>query len=250
MQYYESFELEFSKIYKRLLRLELQIKHKICDSVLSYTTTNLFQEFNQFLWNPKIYEQYRNSKGNNQFIEIRDGIIPEKDKFVKLVNILYLRHALWMIFNEKIFRNPVVKYAFYNIVPTEFKDLLKNRKNLVNLRNSIAHYDFNDYQINKIKYMEALILYEIHIGCSIGKYSMIPANLGNKPNKMVIMKKISELAPDLFNKNIPHAKYPYNKDRMILDMFEDIAVLNGWDYADLASPWDIIRTKYYLKQSK
>jgi len=31
-----------------------------------------------------------------------------------------------------------------------------------------------------------------------------------------------------------------------LDMFDDIAVINGWSYTNLPSPWTILRQKYAL----
>ena len=45
-------------------------------------------------------------------------------------------------------------------------------------------------------------------------------------------------------------KFPYNKDRIIVDLYEDIAVLNGWEYNELKSQWDVIRKKYDFNSKK
>ena len=65
-----------------------------------------------------------------------------------------------------------------------------------------------------------------------------------------IIEKIYKLAPELFKKDVPHSEFPYNKDRMVVDMYEDIAVLNGWQYSELKSQWDVIREKYRFNQQK
>jgi hypothetical protein len=84
----------------------------------------------------------------------------------------------------------------------------------------------------------------------MGKYNSIPNDLGEKPNLTIIIEKIYQLAPELFKKDVPHSAFPYNKDRMIVDMYEDIAVLNGWKYNELKSQWDVIRRKYDFNKQK
>ena len=84
----------------------------------------------------------------------------------------------------------------------------------------------------------------------MGKYDSIPNDLGYKPVISKIIEKIYELAPELFQKDVPHSVFPYNKDRMIVDMYEDIAVLNGYEYGELKSQWDIIRQKYRFNSKK
>ena len=118
------------------------------------------------------------------------------------------------------------------------------------MRNYIAHFDFRKYQKDKNEYLQSLLLFEINLGCSLGKYDSIPNDLGYKPPMPKIVEKIYELAPELFYKNVPHSAFPYNKDRMLVDMYEDIAVLNGYEYGELKSQWDVIREKYRFNSKK
>lgn len=60
MHEYEEFEYEFSKIYKRLLRLELLIKEKIIRYSLEAYNTDVMQVFKKFFNNEKIYSKYYN----------------------------------------------------------------------------------------------------------------------------------------------------------------------------------------------
>lgn len=249
---FEEFEYEFSKIYKRLLRLELLLKKKIKDCALSAYGDNVMEKFNKFFHNPKIYEKYKNDTENkNYFVAIRDNKdIPNSLKFTHIINILTLRHLLHFIFTEENFKTEQIAKNFYAKENINFVELRKAKTPLINLRNYIAHFDFKRYRENKNEYMHSLLLYEISLGCSLGKYDTIPNDLDYKPSIMQIIRKIYELAPELFKKNIPHSNFPYNKDRMIVDMYEDIAVLNGWEYSELKSQWDVIRSKYHFNKNK
>jgi len=252
MYEFENFEYEFSKIYKRLLRLELLIKHKIINNVLIVYKDNAMTVFKKFFNNEYIYKSYKNeSKDRNYFIKIRDNkSLNNVIKFQQIMNMLTLRHLLHFIFTEEAFRTPEIVNNFYSKKDIKFKELKKNQFSLIKLRNYVAHFNFTEYEIDKTKYLHILMLYEICLGCSLGKYENIPCNLGYKPNMTTIINKIYELCPELFKKNISNIQFPYNKDRMIVDMYEDIAVLNGWEYKELKSQWDVIRAKYKFNKSK
>ncbi len=252
MYEFEEFEYEFSKIYKRLLRLELLLKKKIKECSLAVYGDDVMEKFSKFFHNPKIYNKYKNDYDNrNYFINIRnDKELPNSLKFINIINILTLRHLLHFIFTEEDFRVKEIVQRFYAKENINFIELRKAKTSLINLRNYIAHFDFKKYKANKNEYLHSLLLYEISLGCSLGKYDSIPLDLGYKPSLMQIIKKIYELAPELFKKDVPHSSFPYNKDRMIVDMYEDIAVLNGWEYSELKSQWDVIRNKYAFSQKK
>lgn len=249
---FENFEYEFSKIYKRLLRLELLLKKKIKECALSAYGDDVMDKFEKFFNNSRIYNKYKHDSDNkNYFLSIRDSKdLPSALKFTSLINILTLRHLLHFIFTEPNFRIPEIAQKFYTRENVNFTELRKAKTALINLRNYIAHFDFKKYRESKNEYLQSLLLYEINLGCSLGKFDKIPNDLGYKPSMTQIIEKIYELAPDLFRKNIPHSAFPYNKDRMIVDMYEDIAVLNGYEYGELKSQWDVIREKYRFNKKK
>ena len=184
----------------------------------------------------------------NNFLEFRDGkSIPDTLKFSSIIKILTLRHLLHSIFTEEKFRAPEIANKFYVVEKINFKEL---KQPLIYLRNYIAHFNYKEYKADKNLYMHSLLLYEISLGCSLGRYNFIPNKLGYKPNMRTIINTIYDLAPELFKKDVPHSSFPYNKDRMIVDMYEDIAVLNGWEYQELKSQWDVIRAKYEFSRKQ
>lgn len=252
MYEFEAYEYEFSKIYKRLLRLELLIKYKLINISLAVYKDEVMQNFSKFFNNKHIYESYSTKKTKeNNFLKIRDNkSIDPMLKFEKIINMLTLRHVLHFIFTEEGFRIKEIQDKFYAVKIEKFKELRDSREALIELRNLVAHFNFNNYRTDKNKYLHSLIMYEIVMGCSLGKYQTPCNNLGFKPNMTTIMNKIYELCPELFMKDADNSKFPYNKDRMIVDMYEDIAVLNGWDYSELKSQWDVIRKKYDMNKKR
>lgn len=252
MYEFEKYEYEFSKIYKRMLRLELLIKHKIINLSTKIYKDEVMNVYSKFFNNAHIIKKYcSDTKNENYFIDIRDSkSIADVVKFERLINMLMLRHTLHFVFTEEAFRINEIQNEFYAVKINGFKELRNNREALITLRNHIAHFNFKAYSKNKNEYLHALLLFEYSLGCSLGKYGRIPSNLGNKPNMKKIIETIFNLCPDLFMKNIPHKQFPYNKDRIIVDLYEDIAVLNGWEYNELKSQWDVIRAKYEFNRQK
>lgn len=108
---FEEFEYEFSKIYKRLLRLELLMKKKIIECSLAVYGDDVIDKFPKFFNNAKIYNKYKNDSNNkNYFLNIyHNKEIPNAVKFINIINILTLRHLLHFIFTEEKLQNFMLK---------------------------------------------------------------------------------------------------------------------------------------------
>ncbi|EKE03145.1 MAG: hypothetical protein ACD_20C00243G0001 [uncultured bacterium] len=240
----KQFEIEFSKMYKRIMVLETVIKAKIKNSVINTHKDRSFEQFHDFFNKDKLIKDFNTPSGNPFLAILNDKDIDPIKKFSALIDRLYLRHTLQLILKVPEFRNKNVQKIFYKKIPELFGMLINSRQDLVDLRNDIAHYNFNRYSIKQKDYHKALLIYEIHLGCNLGELNHLPNDMPHKPNITKILNKIYELRPDLFDKNIPHSNYHCNKDRILVDLYEDIAVLNGWKYNELKSAWDVIRIKY------
>ena len=94
MYEFEGFEYEFSKIYKRLLRLELLIKYKIINSVLLINKDSTMTVFKKFFNNEHIYKHYKNeTKDKNYFLEIRDNkSFIDAIKFEKIIKLCLISY--------------------------------------------------------------------------------------------------------------------------------------------------------------
>jgi len=169
----------------------------------------------------------------------------KKEKLQQSLNSLYLSDLLKILVNIKEFHsNEKLTALFYLNRPKDL-NLLKVRKGeIIKLRNCIAHYDVFKYQKYRLKFIRSLMFFEVHLGCSIHKLHSL-GKFSKKPITSDILIALYTIKPELFEKETSK-DFTYNKDRVLLDMFDDIAVMNGWNYNKLPSPWTILRQKYDL----
>ena len=161
----EKYYSEFSEIYCRLMRLEIKIKQKLISSVLAYYKDDVIIIFQKFFFNKERLSRY-NTKSGNTFLAILKNPQIKKDsvKFIKLVNIMFLSDVLFFFLCCEQFRKKEIIEDFYTNIPEKYGKLLKSRQILLDLRNTIAHYNFKNYEQNKNNYLEILNLFEFYLG--------------------------------------------------------------------------------------
>lgn len=246
----DKYYFEFSKIYGRLMRLEMQIKQMLISSVLSYYKDDVIDVFEKFFYNKNRIARYNNKKGNTFLAILKNPQITKgSQKFIRLVNIMYLSDLLFMVLCCEQFRKEGILNKFYFKVPEKFGGLVKSRETLLDLRNAIAHFKFKDYEQNKQKYLDVLLKFESCMGWNIRGFLEFP-KFDTKPTVHAILLKIKEIRPDLFdidpNKD-DEMEYYYNKHRILLDLCDEIALYNGYEAKDLPSPWTVLRQMYAIK---
>lgn len=246
----EKYYFEFSKIYCRLMRLEMVMKQKLISSVLSYYKDDAINTFRRFFCNKDRLERYNRKSGNAILAILNNPQLRNDKKFINVINLFYLSDILVLILNCKEFQQPEITESFYSNIPEKFGILIDSKKILCELRNDIAHYNFKDYEKNKNDYLNVLQKYEYYMGRNIAGIKELP-QYGLKPSIKTILKSISELRPDLLEidvKRDDEMEYYYNKHRVLMDLCDEIALYNGYEPKDLPSPWTILRQMYALKQ--
>lgn len=246
----EKYYFEFSKVYCRIMRLEMLIKKRLVSSLLPYYSDDIISKFEKFFYNKERLSRYNNKTGNAFMAILKNPQIKkESQKFIRLVNIMYLSDLLFIFLCCEQFRKEEITKAFYHKIPEKFGKLIKSRQTLLDLRNAIAHYNFRDYEQNRKDYLEVLELFEISIGSNIRGIDEIP-KLGYKPSVNIILQAIKDLRPDLIeidpNKD-DEMEYFYNKHRVLIDLCDEIALHNGYEPKDLPSPWTVLRQMYAIK---
>ncbi len=174
----------------------------------------------------------------------------ESKKFITIINKMYLSDILFIVLHCEQFQKEEITGNFYFKVPEKFGVLINAKSSLLNLRNAIAHFNFKDYEKNKHEYLDALLLFEVHIGQNIKGITEFPV-FENKPSVRAILMAIKESRRDLFDIDITkddEMEYHYNKHRVLMDLCDDIALYNGYIPEELPSPWTILRQWYDLKQ--
>lgn len=243
----ESYWYEFSKIYARLMRIEIQIKKRAIYAVKAIYGQNAYAVFKKFFNNKRRRKRYTDAKCNCKFDTIiNSNILTGFQKFENLVNMLYLSDTLNLILKTQEFKTPNIDSLFYHKQPNRYKDLEDCIQDLNNLRNCIAHYNFKLYSTNKKQYLDSLLLFEIHIGHNIAGINSLPQI--QKLSVSSILQEIYKLKPDLIL-DIKKSSDPlyFDKHRVLLTLFDDIALYNGLPANKLPSPWSILRAMYKFK---
>ena len=166
----ENYEREFTELFRRLMRLEIILRERLLFSAEKIYGDKTYEIFKEFFINPYIYERYDAKNSGNKILKIiKNKHFKKNTKFVKLIYSLYLSHLLEFVLTYKQFYSNVkLLECFYKIKPKnkhEFQLLRKKRDLIKNLRNDVIHFNFENYEDNKENYLEALSLFEIHLGC-------------------------------------------------------------------------------------
>ena len=247
----DKYYFEFSKLYGRMMRLEILMKRLVISSVLAYYKDDVLNQFHRFFYNKKRHERYHNNSGNPFVAILKNPQLTNIQKFTQLVNIMYFSDVLFIVLCCEEFFKTEITENFYFKTPEKFGPLVKSRYKLQDLRNTIAHYNFKDYEQNKKDYLETLLLFEVHMGQNIKGFIQFP-QFSSKPSIRAILQAIKEIRPDLFEIDInrdDEIEYFYNKHRILLDLCDDIALFNNYEPQELPSPWTVLRQMYALKEN-
>lgn len=232
------------------MRLEMLMKQMLISSILAYYKDDVINIFERFFYNKERLAKYNNPTGNSFLAILKNPQISKgSQKFIRLVNIMFLSDILFIVLCCEQFRKEEIVNNFYFKVPEKFGKLISSRQELLNLRNDIAHYNFKDFEKHRQEYLDVLLMFEIYMGHNIKGVLEFP-KFKNKPSIKTILLSIKSLRPDLLdidpNKD-DEMEYFYNKHRVLMDLCDDIALYNGYEPKELPSPWTILRQMYSIK---
>lgn len=152
---------------------------------------------------------------------------------------MYISEVL-SFFSHRIFlKNSIRKNFFDNTVKTSSNDFRQIAKLLKDFRNCICHYDIKQFSLDKSKFVQALIYFEKIVNCkyrfSLGSVEVLLHN----PSITSILKYIYNAKPEYFD-----------DDRILVNVFDDIARLIDYRADDLPQYKSIIRQKFKTEGKK
>lgn len=228
--------IEFSKIYKRVMDIELKLKERFKFAVNATFPNKMFYRLIPFLKNFK--GRYTVGFGKNSrdlLIDLIKSKKMEEEKLNQFVNIAYLSDLLKILTDySAIYKDMSFNKNFY-CQKVLFNDLKKYASLLKKLRNAIMHFDIKTYKQNKSAFIKALSYWELQLNCSRCYIHNLPATT---PKITPILNLLALHNPDFFSLS----------DRIICDVFDEVAFLNGREIKDLPEYWSIVRTYYELKR--
>ena len=226
----------FAFYYKKLMDLEHSLKARLFVAFHKEHGEKCFKVLFAYL---KKIENKRKNDYRNKFSTLYNTKMPEHEKLEKTLEDLFFSDLIQLL-DEPVFIKNKVRKTFYanKIDPVFFR---KNKKPLKGFRNAIAHYNYKDFKKHRKKYVNSLLYFEHIIGCSGGEFidfNSLPKNDGKKP-------KVKEILQIIFNQN----QAIFKNDKILIEIFDQIAILYGYTYESLPQRWTIIRQKYEIEKS-
>ncbi len=225
---------EFATYYKRIIRVERILKDLI---IKKYTETYSTNAYNIIY---KIYfSRIKRTSGQNSFIDI--SLLKNKTPYEKLlssVDAMYISEVL-SFFSHKIFLKDITRKTFFNNpVKTNTNNFRQIAKLLKQFRNCVCHFNIKDFKLQKQNYTKALMYFEKLLEC---RYKYTSGAIDSIEHKLSI-KSILELI-------YKHNPEYFNDDRILVNIFDDIALLSGYRVDNLPQYKSIIRAKFKIEES-
>ena len=227
--------IELSKVYKRILEVELTFKQKI---LFALEKTYAEKAFYRII--PYIKQIEHNTKENSKLIE--SAHLTDEVKLKRFIANAYISDVVNILTRYKnIYKFKIFQKNFYGyeIDETKHSEIIQYAGRLVLLRNSIMHFNIRSYKNNKEHYLETLIYWEKLLEVPKMQY-IHNISFNKKPAMRTILRALSDTYPD----------FSTLSDRLVCDMFDDIAFINGWEINELPQYWSIGRTLYELRRQK
>ncbi len=239
--------IEFSKIYKRVMDIELCLKMCFTNAMSIAAKDKKFFRLIPAFKDSKIIEiskynyKKRTQKGKietrNRLNDIINSSKQDDEKFRDFINLAYLSDILSLISRHSlIYKNPLFNNNFYT-KNCSLNDVKAYSSKLSKLRNVIMHFDIDTYKNNKLEYIKTLAFWETQLHCKNYFIHELPKI---KPTINNILELIAKYYPQIFE----------IKDREIVDIFDDIAFINGLPIENLPQYWSIGRQIYSIKTNK
>ena len=225
---------EFAAYYKRVIRVERYLKDLIFEKYAEAYGNNAYLHiYNRYLSTLKMRQQ----AGDKTFLKI---FKEKKDNLKKLelsIDKMYISEVIAFLSHSVFLKDKVRKNFFNNGVQTNKNDFRRLAKCYKDFRNCICHYDVKQFKIEKSKFVSALIYFEKIVNCKYRFTSGSLETLEHKPSITSILQYIYRTNPEYFK-----------DDRVLVNVFDDIARLIDFRTDNLPQYKSIIRQKFKIEE--
>lgn len=225
---------EFSIFYKRLTRVEFCLKSLVFENYTKCYQNNAYNVVFRYIKtiqakrpaNDKAFEKINNLKTDNN------------EKLNQAISKMYLSELLNLFANAVYLKNKRVKALFFNEpVQTNSTFFQQKCKVLKDFRNCIAHFNIKKYSKERTKFIKGLVYFEKILGCNeLMGYDLIDKI--NKARKLSVGEILTYIY--LSDKNY------FKDDKLLILLFDDIALVNGYTFAGLPQRKSIIREHFRI----
>lgn len=230
---------EFSIFYKRLTRVEFCLKNLIIQKYISSYQDNAYNVVYRYIKNI----QSKRNINDKTFEKIHSSTISNSEKLHQSVNKMYISELLNFFTNAVFLKNRKVRKNFFNEnVQTNSTNFQQRCKILKEFRNCIAHCNIKKYSIERTKFIKCLIYFEKILNCNV----IVSCDLIEKINNSHKLS-VNEILKVIYSID----KTSFKDDKILILLFDDIAIINGYTFKSLPQRKSIIREYFkILEQSK
>ncbi len=217
---------EFSIFYKRLMVVENCLKTLI---ITQYTTVfgdNAYNILYRYFHTLDVQRKLKEQIFKNIYLSKKDN----NEKLIMSVNKMYPVYL----------KNKKVANIFFPI-PTETNNsnFQQKQKALKDFRNCIAHGNEKKYYLERTRMIKGLVFFEKILQCgTVFTFDVL--------DKISSYRKLSviEILAIIYDIN----KSYFKDDKMLIILFDDIALINGYIFKSLPQRWTIIRRKFEMEK--
>lgn len=227
---------EFSIFYKRLMVVENCLKKLIITKYTNIFKDNAYNILYRYFHTLDIKRKLKEQIFKNINLSKKDN----NEKLILSVNKMYLGEILNLFANPVYLKNKKVTKIFFPI-PTETNNsyFQQKQKALKDFRNCIAHGNDKKYYLERARMIKGLVFFEKILQCSaVFTFDIL--------DKISNVRKLSvhEILSIIYNID----KSYFKDDRMLIILFDDIALINGYIFKSLPQRWTIIRQKFDIEK--
>ncbi len=224
---------EFAAYYKRVIRVERYLKDLIFEKYSeAYGKSAYLHIYNRYLSNLKMRQKANDMTFKKIFEDKKDNI----KKLELSIDKMYTSEVI-AFFSHRIFLKDKVRKNFFNNIQTNKNDFRRIAKSFKDFRNCICHYDVKQFKLEKKCFVNALLYFEKAVNSKYRFSSGSLEPLQYKPSITAILKYIYSTNPEYFR-----------DDRVLVNVFDDIARLIDFRTDNLPQYKSIIRQKFKIEE--
>lgn len=227
---YERALNEFAFYYKRIIRIERYLKDLIIEK---YTN-----QYGSFTYSKLYFNYFANIRKDNTFRNINKlKNKTDEEKLHLSFDRMYLSEVFSFLCHKVFLKDKIRKIFFNTSVKTSSNEFRKRAQLLKEFRNCVCHFNQKQLKLDKSKFIDELLFFEKLLNC---RYKFTHGSIDSISHKLSItsiLQFIYDNQPEFFN-----------DDRILVNIYDDIAALADFRTDNLPSYASIIRAKFKLEE--
>lgn len=225
---------EFSIFYKRLVVVELTLKDLIIQKYAEAYKENAYNVLYRYF---KTLQSKR-LQNDKTFIKIHDSLLSKNEKLIQSTHKMYISELLNIFANSVYLKNKKVKTSFFKEnISTNSTDFQQKCKILKDFRNCIAHGNTKKFILERKKFINGLIYFEKLLKCNV----ILSCDVIDKISKSAKLS-CHDILSFIYTEN----NEVFKDDKLLILLFDDIALINGYTFKELPQRKSIIREHFKI----